>query len=215
MARFSLFCFFTLFSLFLLDNGLVSYVLLLTLSFRALHRLKKCVDSADCHQRRALSPHQHHNNLAARSFNGGQGHQLHKRQGDAPGAAKQVGTANPAAADADLNNFRVELPSKSDGGGNIQGFNGGNRLLRERDVVLQERQQNAPGAVVKVGISNPEPGAADLNQFDEAAPSKSGGGGPTAFSKRFAHPAPLPEQLNMAPHHLATRSKGGGIIELF
>ncbi|GAA6040255.1 hypothetical protein JCM8097_009385 [Rhodosporidiobolus ruineniae] len=160
---------------------------------------------------------------------------LNKRQpqtqeGTAPGAAVQgekVGTENPAPGT--LNNFKVEEPSKSDGGGGIAAFN--KRSFADVDPdKLEARQAPAPGAAEQKGTANPAPADADLNNKGDNDPLKSTpGGGMTPFARRspspnaapeaeavaFAHPVPLPHQLNRMPHHLATRGLKGGVIEMF
>ncbi|BGP17554.1 hypothetical protein JCM10213_004095 [Rhodosporidiobolus nylandii] len=144
---------------------------------------------------------------------------LQKRQaGQAPGAALNVGTANPEPATGDLNQFKVETPSQGNANGGIQAFPGagGNRLLA--------RQAPAPGAAVELGTSNPIAATTDLNPNDEAAPMKSDPNGPAGMtpfkdkakrSTSFAHPIPRRDQLNWAPHHLATRGSKEGGIQLF
>ncbi|GAA5980767.1 hypothetical protein JCM11641_002638 [Rhodosporidiobolus odoratus] len=163
--------------------------------------------------------------------------ELHKRQGSAPGAAVQAGTSNPKPATGDLNTFKVENPSAGNGKGvvsfsslfqpddklnpelylegGISAFTAGNRLR------ARQEPETAPGAMVQKGTSNPVPAAGVLNNNDDSTPRKStAGGGMTPFTnsnKRsiFAHPIPHRDQLNWAPHHLATRGSVAKGIELF
>ncbi|GAA6010047.1 hypothetical protein JCM10207_007535 [Rhodosporidiobolus poonsookiae] len=169
------------------------------------------VSFCDAHYARALSPHQHQHVARAPAF-AVPIVELEKRQETAPGAAQQAGTANPEPNQGELNNFKVELPSKGSADGGIAAFN---------KRALEVRQAGAPGAKEAVGASNPTPADGDLNNRGDNTPVKSTpGGGMTDFTKRspsaaaFAHPVPRADQLNWAPHHLATRGRGGK-IELF
>ncbi|GAA5827426.1 hypothetical protein JCM11251_003809 [Rhodosporidiobolus azoricus] len=166
---------------------------------------------------------------------------LQKRQDEAPGAAVQVGQANPEANDGDKNNFRVELPSRGSADGSSCLFLSGAlaRFVFSQPGLMEEvectggisafnKRQAGVQAKEEIGDSNPAPAKGDLNNRDDNTPVKSDAGAPagmTDFRARtvkrspapvpFARPVPRPEQLNMFPHHLAARGKADGTIEIF